>query len=186
MSTPDSEIDRAYAAARFAKMTDEELSSVVGSAREDYTEEALELAAAELQKRSTSVYRGKVDPGELSIARRAQQDPRHEFSWLNYYPALLGMGGVGTAFIAAQAFWEGSSSLIVLLVAALRCSFVVTVAVLLSRRHAFGYYLHWVLPAAAIFVPHAPFALFWTVANQVYLYRNRRVFLSTEEPIRLR
>ncbi|MDC3953141.1 hypothetical protein [Polyangium jinanense] len=181
MSTPDSEIDRAYAAARFAEMSDEQLRAVVGPAREDYTEEARALAAAELQKRGA-----RVDRKKLSIARRVQEDPRLGFSWLNYYPALLGMSGVGTAFIAAQTFWEGRSSLIAFLVTALQCSFVVTVAVLLSRRRAFGYYLHWVLPVAAIFLHYAPFALLWVVGNQVYLYRHRRVFLSTEEPVRPR
>jgi len=171
-------IDDEYATARFAALSDAQLAAVVREQRDDYTERALELAAAELERRGVEPSRLVALQAEAPSAALARSHGRAVGErWLDVYAALLGMSAVAAPLMQLLL---STAPLWALVVQVPVSVFQLAVALGLRKRRAWGWYLNWlsllVVFLAASINGAAVGALIWVLLNTVYFARRRRLF----------
>jgi hypothetical protein len=178
-------VDTAYLTKRFAGLSDDQLIAIVGKDRDDYAEEALELAWHELHERGIerAAVEGASRPGpEERVALRPAALGE---GWLDLYAALAGVSAIGSPLAAVIL----GSHLTWLLMLQLPLSALQgAVAYGLRKRRLWGWRLNWallvVVPAASLLLrpTSGVLALVWSVLNGVYFAKRRRLFVSAKRP----
>jgi hypothetical protein len=166
-------------AARFQRLSEDELLAVVGKDREAYTEDAIRLAWIELRRRGIeSMPAMRARP---AMTEEPAQAPSRELGtkWIGVYAAIVGplavlgplvqlvLGTSGAEVVAAQMPLAGLG---------------VAVAYGVLKRRAWGWYVNWlllVLTAGAGLLTGAGFGIIvlWCVPNGIYFARRRHLFV---------
>ena len=175
--------DAEYAAARFAKLSTDELRAVIGRDRGDYEEQAIELARRELSGRG-------LDPYDVAPPASAPESDRPRpqgVAWLDVYTALAAMQAVArpvTHLVVLGSAW--SEVLTIDLPLSLLQG---AVAYGLRERRAWGWYLNWPCLFLVIFASTAGQSAFAGLAGLValvlhgiYFAKRRSLFIPAVAP----
>lgn len=167
MAGPDKDVMRA----RFASMSDEELSRVVTLEREDYIPQALELAEAELDARSVA-----PRPGLETLPSPHHQRRNIGLVWGDIYAALLGASGICNPIVAIL---RGAGAPVVVFSVVLS-GVMIPVAYGLRLRRNWAWQLNWLFMVAnALMIGRIGYVLTgfaWLLANGLYFFRRKSLF----------
>ena len=176
---------------KMAALTDDELLRVVTIEAQDYRQEAIDLAWAELRRR------GIEAPSPAEIQRIQQQSaeerknaPLEQVRWLKFYIFLIACDLV----TALYHFILGSGQLGVGWRAFGACRIVLLGFLLpgMIRRKAWGYYLNWLQIAMTVYLLTVrwsawwglPVALsVWALPNFIYFRKRRQLFMPQSSQV---
>ena len=171
---------------KMAALTDDELLRVVTIEAQDYRNEAIDIAWAELRRRGIDA----PSPQETAKiqqqrAEDKQNAPLRQLRWLRFYIFVMGADSAVALYSIIQDFGQNSS---VGWLAGRACRLALLCFLLpgIIRREAWAYYLNWLyiaLTAYTLTVSWSAswwglpvFFSIWALPNFIYFRKRRRLF----------